>query len=60
MTDATEYGVESQEDSYILNQNPPGVTKDYVKDNGDKIAEEIMPDTTETASAAKNKKNGTS
>ncbi len=45
MTDATEYGVVSKEDQFILNNNPPGVTKDYVKDNGDKIAEEIMPDT---------------
>ena len=44
MTDATEYGVQSEEDNSILNHNPPGVTKDYVKDNGDKITEEIMPD----------------
>lgn len=42
MTDATEYGVVSQDDNYILNNNPPGVTKDYVKDNEDKMAEEIM------------------
>lgn len=52
MTDATEYGVVSQDDNFILNNNPPGVTKDYVKDNEDKITEEIMP---EGAQGKKNK-----
>jgi hypothetical protein len=44
MTDATKYGVERRGDNLVLNNNPPAVTEDYVKDNEDKIAEEIMPD----------------
>jgi hypothetical protein len=46
MTDATEYGVVRNNDDLVANHTPPNVKKDYVKDNQEKITEEVMPNET--------------
>lgn len=56
MADSKRYGTVRNNENLVLNNNPPGVTKDYVKDNEDKIADEIMPDAENEKATIENNK----